>query len=95
MARNEGVTRRGFRVTGRVQGVGFRFWTRRIAEELGLEGSVRNMPDGSVEVQVAGPVDAVARLEAALRTGPPDSRVTRVDAIPADPVATRAGFVIS
>jgi len=95
MAENERVTRRGFRVTGRVQGVGFRFWTRRVAEELGLEGSVRNMPDGSVEVQVVGPSEEVSRLRAALGTGPPAGRVTRVETIPADPSMRHRGFVIS
>jgi len=88
-------TRRGFRVSGRVQGVGFRWWTRRAAQALGLGGSVRNMPDGSVEVHAVGPPDVVARLEAALREGPPASRVARVDSIAADPSASRSDFVIA
>jgi acylphosphatase len=88
-------TSRGFRVSGRVQGVGFRWWTQRTAERLGLGGSVRNMPDGSVEVQAWGPSDAVGRLETALREGPPASRVERVQQIPADPSVSRAGFVIA
>ena len=95
MAKDEGETRRGFHVTGRVQGVGFRWWTRRVAQDLGLGGSVRNMPDGSVEVQVVGAADAVARLEAALGDGPPGSRVQRVDTIPADPSVPSAEFEIS
>ena len=47
---------RAFRIRlgGRVQGVGFRWYTRREAQELGLPGRVRNLPDGGVEVEVAG-----------------------------------------
>ena len=48
---------RGFRVCGRVQGVGFRWWTRRRASDLGLRGTVRNRPDGSVEIHAAGEPD--------------------------------------
>jgi acylphosphatase len=88
------VTRRGFRVSGRVQGVGFRWWTRRTAQQLGLGGSVRNLPDGGVEVHAAGSADVVARLEAALHEGPPGARVDRVSVIPADPSLSRADFVI-
>ncbi|HUF75562.1 MAG TPA: acylphosphatase [Longimicrobiales bacterium] len=87
-------TRRGFRVSGRVQGVGFRWWTRRTAQRLGLGGSVRNLPDGTVEVHAAGPADVVARLEAALQEGPPGARVDAVSVIPADPSVSRADFVI-
>jgi acylphosphatase len=88
-------TRRGFRVSGRVQGVGFRWWTRRTAQQLGLGGSVRNLPDGSVEVHAVGPADGVARLEAALHAGPPASRVERVSVIPADPSVSRSAFLIA
>ena len=52
MARaQDGGELRGYSVNGRVQGVGFRWWTRRTADRLGIAGSVRNLPDGSVEVQ--------------------------------------------
>ncbi|HUF75719.1 MAG TPA: acylphosphatase [Longimicrobiales bacterium] len=88
-------TTRGFRVTGRVQGVGFRWWTQRTAQRLGLAGSVRNCPDGSVEVQVVGEPDVVARLESALREGPPASRVERIARVPADPAAPRSAVVIT
>ena len=95
MASEDREARRGFRVHGRVQGVGFRWWTQRTARELGLGGSVRNLPDGGVEVHAVGPVDVVVRLERALRQGPPASRVERVEEIPADPSASRADFVIA
>ena len=66
---------------GRVQGVGFRWWTRREATALGLRGTVRNLDDGSVEVHVAGPADTVAAFLLTLRSGPQGSRVTRVSAL--------------
>lgn len=71
-------TVREFRVEGVVQGVGFRWWTRRTASRLGLRGTVRNLDDGAVEVRVAGPGDAVERLREALEEGPPGARVSRV-----------------
>ena len=94
MTSDETETRRGFRVHGRVQGVGFRWWTQRTARELGLGGSVRNLPDGSVEVHVVGPEAAVARLERALLDGPASSRVDRVEGISADPSASSSDFAI-
>lgn len=50
------------RVTGVVQGVGFRYWTARIADKLGLSGTVRNRFDGSVELVAEGPHADVDRL---------------------------------
>jgi acylphosphatase len=70
---------RGYRVFGRVQGVGFRQWTRRTAEHLGLSGTVRNLPDGSVEVMARGGAGALTRLEAGLERGPLAARVQRVE----------------
>lgn len=54
-------------VHGRVQGVGFRWWTRSRALELGLVGSASNLPDGRVEVVAEGPRTACERLLALLR----------------------------
>jgi acylphosphatase len=65
-------------VKGRVQGVGFRWFVDREAAEIGLRGWVRNTDDGHVEVVVAGDLEQIAELEAALRQG---SRGSRVDAI--------------
>ncbi|WP_054050048.1 acylphosphatase [Alloactinosynnema sp. L-07] len=56
-------------VHGRVQGVGFRWWTRARALELGLAGWARNTPDGRVEVVAEGARDLCDRLLAALRSG--------------------------
>ena len=72
----------GLIVEGRVQGVGFRWWTRREANRLGLRGTVRNRPDGCVEVHVAGPADLLDTFRAAIRTGPPGARVDRVRSAP-------------
>ena len=71
--------RRGYRVTGRVQGVGFRWWTWKIAESLGLEGTVRNARDGSVEVRAAGSPEALDRFESLLRDGPRGAQVDRLE----------------
>ena len=69
------------RVTGRVQGVGFRWYARTEAERLGLSGWVRNRPDGSVELAVDGPEDARQEFLAAVRRGPPNAVVDRVEAV--------------
>ncbi|MGX7707700.1 acylphosphatase [Methylobacterium sp. Gmos1] len=62
-------------VRGRVQGVGYRAWTKGVAEARGLTGSVRNRHDGSVEARLAGPAEAVAAMIEACRQGPPGARV--------------------
>jgi len=85
----------GFRVTGRVQGVGFRWWTRAQATRLGVEGTVRNAADGSVEVQARGPEPALAELERLLQEGPPHARVHAVERIPASLASGAAGFEVS
>ena len=85
---------RAYRVVGWVQGVGFRHWTRRTAERLGLAGTVRNLPDGSVEVHAAGSEQSLRRLEEALREGPPGARVERLEALSPKAVTERSGFRI-
>lgn len=69
---------RHFVVRGRVQGVGYRWFAVRAAEELGLAGWVRNCDDGSVEVVAKGDPGLLLRLEGALRRGPGSARVTDV-----------------
>lgn len=71
-------TTRRWIVSGRVQGVFFRAWTREQAEELGLDGWVRNRPDGTVEVVAHGDAELVERLEGRLHEGPPAARVVGV-----------------
>ena len=63
-------------VTGMVQGVGFRYFTVRQAQNLGLGGWVRNLPDGRVEAVAQGPDKDVGTLIDLLRTGPAASEVT-------------------
>ena len=69
---------RRFLISGRVQGVGFRFFAKTVGRREGLRGSVRNLPDGSVEAVCEGNADAVARFELAVRQGPPGARVDDV-----------------
>lgn len=66
------------RIEGRVQGVWFRDWTRRNAEELGLLGWVRNRRDGSVEALFSGPKDVVAEMLERCQTGPKLASVQNV-----------------
>jgi acylphosphatase len=69
-------------VRGSVQGVGFRWWTRARALELGLVGHARNTADGRVEVVAQGSAAAVERLEALLREDPSTTRRPgRVDSV--------------
>ncbi len=69
---------RRFVVSGRVQGVGFRFFARDAARREGLSGTVRNLDDGDVEVVADGDEDAIKRFEIALRQGPIGARVDNV-----------------
>jgi acylphosphatase len=69
---------RAVRVEGRVQGVGFRWWTVHTARGLGVRGWVSNLPDGAVEAHFSGTPDRVNELEAALQEGPVGARVDRV-----------------
>ena len=73
------------RITGQVQGVGYRAWAETAARSRGLSGWVRNRRDGSVEAVIAGPDDKVADMLAYFWQGPPASRVERVDTEPTTP----------
>ncbi|MBG0737848.1 acylphosphatase [Paeniglutamicibacter antarcticus] len=66
------------RVTGAVQGVGFRYWTARRAAELELTGTATNQFDGSVEVIAEGPAVAVVELQAWLNSSEPPGKVDDV-----------------
>lgn len=82
-------------MTGRVQGVGFRWWSRSLATQLGLSGSVRNLPDGSVAVHARGADDLLRDLQARLAEGPPGALVHSVEPIPFSPEGISEGeFVI-
>jgi len=71
------VARRFF-ISGRVQGVGFRYFTQDVALREGVAGFVRNCRDGRVEAVIEGDAEAVARVERSLRSGPGGARVERV-----------------
>lgn len=66
-------------VRGRVQGVGYRYWTAARANALGLAGFVRNRRDGRVEVLLMGSAENVTRMIEAMREGPPSADVEAVD----------------
>ena len=81
------------RISGDVQGVGFRAWAARRANSLGLSGWVRNMPNGDVEAVFRGRAADVDAVLAICRRGPPLARVARVETLgPAGPV--EGAFVI-
>ena len=65
-------------VSGRVQGVGFRWFVREAARRHRLAGWVRNRPDGSVELEVSGEDGSYREFLGALREGPPGARVDEV-----------------
>jgi acylphosphatase len=82
-----------FRVRGRVQGVGYRYFVLREAEQRNLTGFARNQADGSVEVVAEGPEEGLRDLEARLREGP---AFARVESVEAEPIAARGdlGFQV-
>ncbi len=80
-----GRIRRHVIVTGRVQGVGFRFHTADEANRLGVAGWVRNLPDGTVEAEFEGAAAVVEQMLAWVRIGPPSAEVTGVQIDDAEP----------
>jgi acylphosphatase len=85
---------RHFFVNGRVQGVGFRYFTQAVAQREGVHGWVRNLPDGRVEAAAEGEADAIERFERALRHGPPGARVEDVDVEDEVPGGREPGFSV-
>lgn len=82
------------RVSGRVQGVGFRAWTCAEARGLGLTGWVRNEADGSVTAMIQGAQGPVERLSARLADGPPGAHVISVSVRAGRPDTSLTGFRI-
>lgn len=68
-----------YTISGWVQGVAFRHYTVQEAERLGISGTVRNLPDGNVEVYAQGDESEIAKFELFLHTGPRSARVERVE----------------
>jgi len=76
-------------VSGRVQGVGFRYHVVEAARRQRVEGDVRNLPDGRVEIRAAGPPAGVAALLEEVRRGP---RFARVDGVEESELNSNLGF---
>jgi acylphosphatase len=85
---------RRFLVSGRVQGVGFRYFAQDAARREGLHGYVTNQGDGTVEVKAEGEADALERFERALRRGPSRARVEHVMIDEVSPDQGNTGFLI-
>jgi len=80
------VARRYF-VSGMVQGVGYRYFARQLAQRLGISGYVKNLRDGRVEVYAIGPASLLASIRAELERGPAGASVSSVseEEAPVDP----------
>lgn len=83
-----------YRVSGRVQGVGFRAAAAATARRLGVRGWVRNLPDGRVEAVAGADAKALAQFAAWLREGPPAARVTGLEQLRESGENLPAGFEI-
>lgn len=66
-------------ISGRVQGVGFRYFTRKNAQKIGVTGFVKNLPDGNVETAFRGTPDQVQQMEQLVSDGPAGARVDNVE----------------
>ena len=86
---------RRFLISGRVQAVGFRYFSEAAAAREGLHGWVRNLPDGRVEAFAEGDLDALDRFERAIRHGPPGARVDHVEVDHTAPTGRDSGFTVS
>jgi acylphosphatase len=87
-------TARRYMISGRVQGVGFRFFAQDAAARENIHGWVRNRSDGRVEVAAEGDADAMQRFEQALRHGPHGARVEQLDIEHTAPAGRDTGFSI-
>ena len=86
---------RRYLVSGRVQGVGFRYFVQDAAVREGVTGYVRNLPDGRVEALIEGEAEAVTRVERAIRSGPGGARVEDVDVDVLDPAGAYRSFRVT
>ena len=88
------VIARKFLLSGLVQGVGFRFFTQRVAARYQVRGYVRNLEDGRVEAWAQGPERSVEAFKHDLTAGPQYSRVDEVEEIVLEPSSEYSGFRI-
>jgi acylphosphatase len=86
------IVARRYYISGRVQGVGFRYFVQDHAAVEGVHGYVRNLPDGRVEALVEGDEQSVLRVERALRRGPSSAQVEDVVVEAAAPSGRATGF---
>ena len=82
------IVARSFQVSGRVQGVGFRYFVLQLAEQLALRGHVRNTREGAVEVYAIGTPEGLSALGEQLWAGPPLARVDDVKESPVEMLPT-------
>jgi len=95
-APQEAVERLSATIIGRVQGVGFRWWVRSLADRMGLSGWVMNGADErSVELVAGGSAASLDQLERLLRQGPPGAAVDRVEATRSPASGTYERFQIT
>ncbi len=81
-------------ITGRVQGVWFRASTQEAADNLGIKGWVRNLPDSSVEVDASGETDTLEQFIQWCYKGPPGARVANIDIKELEPTDAHQSFKI-
>jgi acylphosphatase len=86
---------RRFVLSGRVQGVGFRYFAHDLASAEGLSGFVRNLPDGRVEAYVEGEQESVLRFEGRIRRGPAGARIDDVQVTDESPSGRAGRFEIA
>ena len=87
------IAARLYLISGRVHGVGFRFFAQAAAAREGVHGFVRNLPDGRVEISAEGDREALDRFERQIGHGPPSARVEAVEVTEGMP-AGKSGFAI-
>ncbi len=85
---------RRFLVSGEVQGVGFRFFTQRVAARHQVVGYVRNMPDGSVEAHVEGTPESIENFKQDFSVGPRLARIEQVEELSVEPTGHYPSFRI-
>ena len=88
------IVSRRLLISGRVQGVGFRFFAEAQAAVEGVHGYVRNLPDGRVEAVIEGDQESVDRVEGAGRRGAGGARVESVEVESIPPTGRATGFSI-
>jgi acylphosphatase len=88
------IEARRYLISGRVQGVGFRFFAVEAATLEGIGGFVRNLPDRQVEILAEGDAEALERFERAIRRGPAGARVDAVETELLPPMGYSRGFAV-